>query len=260
VSIRKRALLLFVLSLSCASPAVWVNVVAAQDGQEDRDLQRAVMLFEESETAYNEGRFEEAAAMLRRAYELNPDPVLRYNLARALEGAGDLDGAIEHYEGYLEESPDASDAGAVEARVRTLRRQRDALADGDADEEDVEESDELVDEAPADEGGGVSLAPWLVAAGGAAVVGVGAIFGALSQSKANAAQDEPVQETAQSLHDQASTFATLANVFFVVGGVVAAVGVTWGVIDLASGGSDDEAESAATLRIVPGGLLAQGRF
>ena len=39
--------------------------------------------------------------MLRRAHSLHPDPLLRFNLARALEGDGDLDGAIEYYRGVI---------------------------------------------------------------------------------------------------------------------------------------------------------------
>jgi len=253
VSIPKLA---FIATLILSASGMWVNVIHAQD-EEDPDLQRAVMLFEESEAAYNDGRFDEAAAMLRRAYSLHDDPLLLFNLARALEGDGDLDGAIESYQQYIDEAPDAEDRGAVEARLRTLRAQRDELAD-DGDEEEEEEEEEIAEEEEDDAGGGVSLAPWLTAAGGLAVVAVGGVFGAMSQSKALDADNEPVQETAKALHDDASTMATLANVFFVVGGVIVAAGVTWGVIDLM--GDDEEGEPDADLAILPGGLLVTGRF
>ena len=66
------------------------------------------------------------------------------------------------------------------------------------------------------------------------------------------------QQTAQSLHDDAGTFATLANVFFVVGGLVAAAGIVWGVIDLL--GDDETGETDADLAIVPGGVIVTGSF
>src|SRR5688500_3941422 len=86
--------------------ATWSPRVSAQ--ARGSDLDRAVVLFEESERAYNAGEFAEAATLLRRAYELHPDPTLLFNLARALEGMGDLDGAIETYERYLAEGRDQS--------------------------------------------------------------------------------------------------------------------------------------------------------
>jgi tetratricopeptide (TPR) repeat protein len=228
----------------------------AQD--EDPSLQRAVVLFEESEVAYNEGRFDEAVALLRRAYALHEDPTLLFNLARALEGMGDLDEAIETYERYLAESPDAEDRGAIEARLRTLRTQRDRLADegeegeGEAPIEGGEET------APSTPGRSVDPVPWIVAGAGAVVVGVGAVFGVVSQNKAAAARDEMVQVDASNLHAEASTFATLANVFFIVGGLVTVGGATWGVVSLTSGGGEDEASAEAAL--VPGGVVVRGRF
>jgi tetratricopeptide (TPR) repeat protein len=237
---------------------MWVGVVSAQD-EEDPELQRAVLLFEESEDAYNEGRFDEAAAMLRRAYSIHPDPLLLFNLARALEGEGDLEGAIENYERYIREAPDAEDRGAIEARVRTLRAQREQLTHEEEGDEEIAEED-LPDEAEEDDGGGggVNAAPWIVTAGGLAVVAVGGVFGAMSQSRAADADTEPVQVDAKALHDEASTFATLANVFIIAGAVLTVGGVVWGIVDLL--GDDEEGEADADIAVVPGGILVYGRF
>lgn len=222
-----------------------------------------MLLFEESETAYNEGRFDEAAALLRRAYSLHADPTLLFNLARALEGDGDLDGAIESYEQYLRDAPDAPDRGAVEARLVTLRDQRDRLneaEDGDEGGTESAERDPALTATPPSSGATVEPLPWIVAGVGVVAVGVGAVFGVVSQDKASAARDEPIQVNASNLHDEATTFATLANVFFVAGGILAAGGVAWGVISLTSGSGDEREAAQAEAAIVPGGVVVRGRF
>lgn len=237
-----RSLALALLLLSVTRPLL---------AQDEDATQRAVILFEESETAYNAGQFEQAAALLRRAYALHPDPTLLFNLARALEGDGDLDGAIEGYEDYLEAAPEATDRGAVEARVRTLRAQRDQLEARDVDEPEPEPEPEP--EEPITASDGPALGGWIVAAGGAAVFAAGIGLGVASQNRADDADAEPVQERAQALHDEAKTRATLGNVFFVVGGAMIAGGVLWGILTL--GGDDDTQVSVG-----PGTLHLRQRF
>src|SRR5689334_14972253 len=88
--------------------------------QEPRD--RAIALFEESQTAYNAGELERAVALLREAHDLFPEPILLYNLGRALEGLGQMAEAADAYEQYLEQATDVDDRAAIERRVETLRR------------------------------------------------------------------------------------------------------------------------------------------
>ena len=220
---------------------------------QDDATERAVILFEESETAYNAGQFAQAAALLRRAYALHPDPTLLFNMARALEGDGDLDGAIEAYEQYIGEAPDAPDRGAVEARVRTLRAQRDQLEERELEDAPPVE-DEPVDDAAAESSSGAQLGGWLLAAGGVAVAAGGLGFGIASQNRADDADAEPVQERAKALHDEAQTRATLANVLFVVGGAMAVGGIVWGLLTL--GGDDDDTQ----VGLGPGSLHVRGQF
>jgi len=239
---------------------------AQDDGRE-----RALEYFRLSVAEYEAGHFEEAAQLLRSALRLHDDPMLHYNLARALEGSGDMSGAVESFETYLEQRPDAPDRGAVESRLTTLRRQlrereqlereRDearARAGGDGDEGSEVEEDEAYDEGAPDDGGGgsVNIAPWLVAGAGVAVVGVGFAFAAVGQSKHDEAVANPEHRMASELSGQADTFATLANVFFVVGGVAAAAGIVWGILTL--GGDDDDA--SASLGIGPGSVAVRGTF
>jgi hypothetical protein len=72
--------------------------------------------------------------------------------------------------------------------------------------------------------------PWLIAGGGGVVLGGGVLLGYLSQARHDAAVDEPVQQEAQDLQDQARSFATWANVSYVVGGAAVIGGVTWALL------------------------------
>jgi tetratricopeptide (TPR) repeat protein len=220
----------------------------AQEG--DDRMRRAVVLFEESERLYEQGNYAESASLLRRAYELAPDPILLFNLGRALERLGDVDGAIDAYERYLRDAPDASDRPTVEARIAELRGEP-ATGGGDAPPPDPETG-------PDREPRRTGAAPWAIAGAGAAVLGAGIGFGVVSRGRHDDAVDEPVQQEARDLQDQARTFATLANISFVVGGLVLAAGLTWGIVSIAAGG--DGGDEGADVAIGPGSLSLRIRY
>jgi len=242
-----------------------VPALGRAQASDDEDLQRAVELFERSETLYNGGQFEEAADLLRQAYALHPDATLLFNLARALEGMGDLDGAIESYERYLREASDPPDRGAVEARLDTLRVQRAALAreaESWGESEEVEAEPEAAP--PPDDAAeeptelNVDPAPWLVLAGGVVLLGVGAGLGVNAGDLASRAQAEPVMAEAVALHDDANAFATAANTLLVLGGLTTLAGFVWGIVSVAL--SDGGEGERATLRIGPASIALTGRF
>ena len=61
---------------------------------------RASELFKKSADAYLRGDFAQAITHLDEAYALDPQPVLIYNKARANEGLGHVEEAIDLYEKY----------------------------------------------------------------------------------------------------------------------------------------------------------------
>src|SRR5678815_1823222 len=89
-----RLALLIAIALSAG-----IHTATAQPDPPEKT--RALELFAESDQHYKAGEFEQAADLLRQAYDLYPEPLLLYNLARALEGLGDAEGAITQYERYL---------------------------------------------------------------------------------------------------------------------------------------------------------------
>jgi hypothetical protein len=123
-------------------------------------------------------------------------------------------------------------------------------------------------------GGGLStlqLAGIVTAGVGVIALGGGAVLGIMSQSKESAARDDCIENTCQTAteddFDSAKSMATVANVLFISGGVLAAAGVTLVIV-----GSDQPSgeavrhSNASQLALSPltlpggGGLLAHGRF
>lgn len=214
------------------------------------------MLFELGGEKYREGDFSGAVELLTEAYDLHPEPVILYNLARAYEGMGEDVQARDTYSRYLDSGAEIEDRGAIEGRVASLTRQiaeREALererraaleaAEARGGEEEEEEGP------PRD----VSLAPWLVAAGGVVLAGVGVALVPVAQSRHDDAVAEPEHQRAFRLQDEAKRLNRTGLTLVAVGAAVVAGGVAWGIVDLT--GSDD-AEVAVGL----GHIAVRGRF
>jgi tetratricopeptide (TPR) repeat protein len=111
-------------SLACASlslPVLLLLPGGARAQQPDEAAARRSV--EESMALYEDGEFHAAAALLRRAYRLYPEPVILFNLGRSLEDAGEPAEAADAYEAYLAAAESVSDQGAIEARITRLREQ-----------------------------------------------------------------------------------------------------------------------------------------
>jgi tetratricopeptide (TPR) repeat protein len=209
------------------SPLLFASLLVISAPQ---DRATAPELFEKSRAAYGDGRFAEAAELLKRAYQLDPDPILLYNLARALENDGDDNGARIAYEQYLRNQPNARDRRTIEARIEKLWERQDekrklALAQRAV----AAEKEQLAVEAE-----GPSFVPWIVAGVGAAVLASGGMIGVVAGTRDSASRSAPNQRDAVALRDEAEGLATFANVALASGAGIAAAGVIWGVIDLST--------------------------
>ncbi len=232
---------------------------AAAQTAEERELASA--LFRESAEAYQAGNFELSATLLRRAYELDPVPVLQYNLARALEGMGDTEGAIETYERYLELAPDAEDRPAVEERLAALRAEQareQQATEADAEEflAGSDEAEEELPEGPMPPPPSVSPAPWVIAGVGVLLVGSAIITGVLANGRHDDALATEVHQERVRLADEADNLALITNVNLGLGAAFLLAGGIWGVVDL----MQVQSERALTVRIGPGQLALRGRF
>jgi tetratricopeptide (TPR) repeat protein len=245
--------------LSCivAAALVLASFDVRADGPREgagANAEKARELARESADAYRHGDFARAIARLREAYALDPQPVLLYNEARAHEGLGETDAAIASYEQYLHDEPAARDRGSIEQRLVTLRRQRDerAALERARTEPSPAAAPPVAPPPPQppptsrDEGASVhGPMPWVVGGIGVAGIGAGAVFGMLALSRKDDAVGSPVQRDAIDLKNDATNLATVSTVSFIVGGVLAAVGVGWWLVESRASSRSAQRTSAA---------------
>ncbi|HEY7373235.1 MAG TPA: tetratricopeptide repeat protein [Polyangia bacterium] len=76
---------------------------------------------------YRLGRYEEAVAAFRRAYEVKADPRLLFDIAECYRELGAVDQALFYYDRYLAGWPDAFDRAEVEEKMAALESMRGGL-------------------------------------------------------------------------------------------------------------------------------------
>jgi tetratricopeptide (TPR) repeat protein len=234
----------FVVSVFVACLFVPAIGAAQQAPPEASARTLALDLFHQSAEQYRTGHFAEAAELLRQAYGLFPEPVLLLNLARALEGLEDLEGALESYESYLAASPDARDRVVVERRMSLLRnaleerRTREELEARLREQREAAPA-EATSEAPAEAEHHARPGPWILTGAGAVLLVTGVVTGVLAQDRHADAVVEPVHAVASDLARQSDRLAASTDALMVIGGVAAAAGVTWGVVRAVRGRDED---------------------
>lgn len=231
---------------------------SAQTSDASAEFRRCAVLF-------GTERFPEAAECFTHAYELGGDPSMLYNLARARERAGQSEGAIEAYRGYLSARPEAPERAEVEASLAALEAARPpTIEPEDEPREIVPEPIAPVSATPhAQVEGPDLLGPALIA--GLGVGGVGVALGLSLHASAvhDAAVTEPVQLRAAALGRDADGLALGANVAWVAAGVLAGVGVVWAIVEYADASQVDDTPAtapSARLSITPMGLALDATF
>lgn len=111
--------MLELLRLGLLAAAILVAAPSAVVAQ-NNGPKLAQTLYGEGVELFKEGKFSEAADKFQQAYNIDPSPILLYNLARAAEEMGEAKAAIGHYKAYIARFPQAEDKAEVERRIRTL--------------------------------------------------------------------------------------------------------------------------------------------
>ncbi|MCU0676734.1 MAG: tetratricopeptide repeat protein [Myxococcota bacterium] len=110
----RNVMLLVATLLLGAFVSPFVSDASAQDARE---------LFQRGRGAYETGDFEGAVAAWQAAYELDPRPLLQFNLAQAYERLGRLQESLEAYERFLAAAPsDADDVPAARIRAAAIQQ------------------------------------------------------------------------------------------------------------------------------------------
>ena len=76
--------------------------------------------FESGVRQYNLGHFKEAIVEFEKAYNIDPAPILLFNIAQSHRQLGDKERALFFYRRYLEQAPAAGNKREVEQRMKDL--------------------------------------------------------------------------------------------------------------------------------------------
>lgn len=254
------------------------------------ELDRAARaLFEAGKIAFDLGRYEEALDHLTQAFNLSKRPLLLFNIASTLDRLRRDAEALDAFERYLREVPDAPNRPAVEGRVRLLReaverakteeaaraaaaeQQRQAEAAAQQNQTPAqttpEQDPQILMVSDASDGGGLSPVIFIVGASLTVVGGVVATISGINtldardQYEEYAQRDDAEYEVAKDLYDDGVARQTRTNVFI---GLTAALAVGTTVIALLTdwGGGDDEPQvgAAGYVSADGGGLSLRGSF
>ena len=124
-------------AVACASI---VSVAGAQpddsaDAKSDEPAaggeDQARTLYEEGDSAYRAGRYEEAIDRFSKAYELSKRPELQFNLANAYERLGQLAAAIRSLETYQVAAP-VGERADIQRRIDALKKRLEKAEKGPA--------------------------------------------------------------------------------------------------------------------------------
>lgn len=94
---------------------------------------KATALAKDADRLYKDGQYKEASKVLEQALQLEPNARLLYNLARAYDQAGDLQQALDAYRKYVSLPLEETEADLVKKANLSMDRIRQLLARQEAD-------------------------------------------------------------------------------------------------------------------------------
>lgn len=204
---------------------------------------------------YDVGRFDQAAVEFEEAFRLSQRPALLYNLYIAYRDAGNAAKAAENLRRYLEEMPDVEDRVNLRARLEQLEAQaaRETTTQSQLEQQQRELEEQRRRERDAELRGGPSPVPWIITGVGGAALIVGAITGVLALDATSTLEENCPNDVCNLDYedyeddlDSAETLVALTDWLLLGGGIVAAAGLTWGIISLTSDGEEPPATVLCT--------------
>jgi tetratricopeptide (TPR) repeat protein len=210
---------------------------------QESDVQTARELYEQGASAYSHGNFEAAITAFERAYAISGNAALLFNIAQAerLAGPEHCERALQAYQRFLREDPDASNVAEVEQRIGEMKACSDArraseqppaarVARRSSARQETREP-----AAPAVPPRASSLGPALTLGSGALVAATGAVIYILARVKFDdAASSCPCREGEFAAWERATN---VSYGLLAVGGLTMAAGATWWLVDRKQNGS-----------------------
>ena len=223
--------LVLVAALFAAPPPGAAKPSSLEPGR----LDRAMALFEQSETALARGDLENARELLEQAYALDDDATLLFNLARLEDLAGRAGRALDHYRTYQQRHPEGPYAGLVSKRVSLIEADLELRLERATDPTSYSGSPpaapSLTAEVPPKASPSL-LGPVATLSTGAAGLVAGVVLGVMAQSSFNDAQGATSQAAAVDSFQQSRDLGTGANIALAAGAGITALGGLWLLLEL----------------------------
>ncbi len=226
-------------------------------------------LYAAAQAAFHEGRFENSLQYFQRAYELTRRPALLYNLGVTYDRLRRDQEALDAFEQYLREEPQAPNVREVEGRVAVLRQAIARTAPTPIETTPIETTpvettpieSTPVESTPVEtprvvaSSGDAGPGPWVVVGiGGAALVAGAVLLGVAAADVAavEGADRGSSWDAVRDAYERSEAESIAGGVLLGVGAAAAAAGVVWAI----AGSSGSEVEVAPTA----GGLIVRGTF
>lgn len=260
-----------------------LSILAAPLGDAQADRRKARAAFKKGRGLFKQGKYAEAATELEKAYSLSPHPALLRYLGQTYYKANKPKKALEQFERYLKQAPQAPDRAQTESKIAELKQILAAAKEPDAGKtgkagdkkpdpkidlrptgEDTEMPDVFKKPKPAGEsssGGGpsfITIAKWTSVGLAAAGLVMGITFNALANSKAGELEDAAgrnnpdknnpttsFSKTHFDLQQAYQTNNTIAVISYIAGGVFTAAAVALFIVD---GGKKTERRASSSGR------------
>ena len=267
---------------SRADAAASVEPVA--DGQGDPDEQRALELYNNGRSLFDEGNYAAAITAFEAAYEISKEANLLYNISLSYDRLENYDQAIYYLDQYRALAPAAEHPTLDERRDSLVKRRQRAAEEAEletarkAKEAESDPSEAEPAGEPAAPGGPdnsdaqqrvFTTGPIVLTVIAIAGLGAGIGMGVASQNAADNARDRcqdgdmganlclpTFADDAQSSRN----LATGANVAFAVGGAAALGAIVWIAVNASRRAKQQRTAVAPSLNRHHAGLVLQTRF
>lgn len=121
---------------------ILVTLALTSSAFADKALDRAREHFDNAQSAYAKGDYDKAAAEFELAYNARAFPQFLFNIGAAHEKAKRFQQAIDYYERYLVDLPEATDKDEVAKRVEALKKEIKRVEELKATDPDPENPDQ----------------------------------------------------------------------------------------------------------------------